>query len=71
MTFNVVVKGRNLSLNMEVCHHLKRSSANDCLLKGCSNDSTEGVRPRDLGRYRKSYELGGQARSEGQRGLAV
>jgi hypothetical protein len=24
--------------------------------------TTEGVRPREMGRYRKSYELGGQAR---------
>ena len=32
--------------------------------------ATDGVRPRELGRYRKSYELGGQVRSEGQWWLA-
>jgi len=50
-------------MDKEVCHHLWRSCANDSSRKGLfPTATTEGVRPREMGRYRRSYELGGQAR---------
>jgi hypothetical protein len=46
------------------CHHLRRSCTNGSLLKDWPTTVTENARPRELGRDRKSYELGGQARGD-------
>jgi len=49
-------------MDKEVCHHLRRSCANDSVRKDCSNDSHGRRQTQGKGLQQERYELGGQAR---------
>ena len=58
-------------MDKEVCHHLWRSCANDSSRKVVPTATIDGVRPRELGRYRKVMSLGDkQEGDQDAKGLA-